>query len=92
MLSDLHVVTDPFVLIERVKSSFQGLGYPQLANVQCEAEASTIYLSGKLTSYYLKQIAQTIAIKVPGIRHVVNDIKVVSEVEFRSAKVDGAKP
>lgn len=76
MLSEIHIVHEPDILIERVKASFDGLGYPQLANVECHAQGSTIRLAGRLSSFYLKQIAQTIAIKIPGVRRVINDIEV----------------
>ena len=78
---DIHLTTDPTELVERVKATFAGLGYPQLANVACDAQGSTIYFTGVLNSFYLKQIAQTLAIKVPGVRRVVNNIEVDSDIK-----------
>ncbi len=60
----------------RVKISLLELGYPQLAGLTCEADGSTVFLKGELGSYYLAQVAQSIAKKVPGVRLVVNQIRV----------------
>ena len=76
---DIGVINNPGELVERVKAAFLELGYPQLTGITCEAEHSTIYLSGLLRSYYLKQVAQTISLKVPGVRHVVNDIEIAPD-------------
>lgn len=69
---------DPAVLERQVKNSFRGLGYPQLDRVECRVRRMTVYLRGTLGSFYLKQIAQTIAVKVPGVHQVVNEIEVRS--------------
>ena len=64
-------------LVTRVKQSLGKLSYRQLDGVICSAdERNQVTLSGKLQSYYLKQIAQTIAQKVPGVRLVRNNILV----------------
>ncbi|MDG1872629.1 MAG: BON domain-containing protein [Mariniblastus sp.] len=60
----------------RVKVSLQGLGYPQLSALTCESEGSTVVIKGELGSYYLAQLAQTIAAKVPGVRRVINQVNV----------------
>jgi len=60
----------------RVEVSLQGLGYPQLSALTCESKGSTVILKGELASYYMAQVAQSIASKVPGVRRVVNKVKV----------------
>ena len=67
--------TDETVAL-RVKSSLLSLGYPQLASVNCEAKDSTIVLKGELHSYFMSQLAQSIAARVPGVRHVVNKLRI----------------
>ncbi|TWT58024.1 BON domain protein [Thalassoglobus neptunius] len=65
-------------LVTRVKLSLGKLSYHQLDDVSCSIErGNQVTLSGKLRSYYLKQIAQTIAQKVPGVVSVQNDILVM---------------
>lgn len=60
----------------RVARSLGRLGYQQLSDICCEANGSTIVLKGQLGSFYLAQMAQTIAAKVPGVRRVVNQVKI----------------
>lgn len=65
-------------LVTRVKLSLGKLSYHQLDGVDCHVEnGDQITLSGNLRSYYLKQIAQAIALKVPGVRSVNNEILVM---------------
>lgn len=64
-------------LASRVCNSFSGLGYRQLDKIQCWADGDHVILDGNIESFYLKQIAQTVAIKVPGVRRVTNNIIVV---------------
>lgn len=33
-------------------------------------------LTGQLKSFYLKQVAQSVAVKIPGVRSVRNEIEV----------------
>ncbi|MFK7767275.1 MAG: BON domain-containing protein [Mariniblastus sp.] len=60
----------------RVKDSLLQHGYPQLSQVSCEANDETIVLRGELNSFYLAQIAQSIVRNVPGVREVINKVKV----------------
>lgn len=64
-------------LVSQVRDSLRKLSYHQLDDVECAVVSEDhVTLTGKLHSYYLKQIAQTIAIKVPGVRRVTNEILV----------------
>ena len=63
-------------LEDRVRISFEQLGYPQLNAIHCQAEGDTMRLSGSLKSFYLKQVAQSVAVKTPGVRSVENQITV----------------
>lgn len=63
-------------LEDRVRISFDQLGYPQLSNIECSANGDLMMLSGELSSFYLKQVAQSVAVKIPGIREVRNEIQV----------------
>jgi len=66
---------------ERLRSS----SYLALRDISCLASDDVLYLHGCLSSYYLKQVAQELAVGVEGVRHVVNLIEV-----FRP--VGGARP
>lgn len=63
-------------LNELLRISFDQLGYQQLNNIECEVEGNVLVLKGKLRSFYLKQVAQTVAIKIPGVASVRNQIEV----------------
>lgn len=51
-------------------------GYPLLHNVGCETKDDVLYLTGRVPSFYLKQLAQTFVRDVPGIAVVVNNLRV----------------
>lgn len=53
------------------------LGYAQLNNIHCIVEGDELVLTGELDSFYLKQVAQAVALKLPGVRNVINEIVVV---------------
>lgn len=63
-------------LDELLRISFEQLGYQQLNNIDCEVEDNVLVLTGKLKSFYLKQVAQTVAMKIPGVALVRNLIEV----------------
>jgi hypothetical protein len=63
-------------LEDRVRISFEQLGYPQLNAIRCVAEGDQMLLTGELHSFYLKQVAQSVAVKIPGVRIVRNEIEV----------------
>ncbi|MFO0870641.1 MAG: BON domain-containing protein [Pirellulales bacterium] len=56
----------------------QGGPYPVLRNVNCECVEGRLTLSGTVGSYYLKQIAQTIVSRVPGVELVENRLEVLT--------------
>lgn len=63
-------------LIDQIQRTLACLGYAQLGGVRCIADGDEITLTGQLDSFYLKQVAQSVAIKVPGVRNVRNEIQV----------------
>lgn len=64
-------------LEDRVRISFDQLGYPQLNAITCVAEGDLMRLTGTLNSFYLKQVAQSVAVRTPGVRSVENEIEVI---------------
>ncbi|MFT7633504.1 MAG: osmotically-inducible protein OsmY [Mariniblastus sp.] len=59
-----------------VRATFDQLGYPQLNSIECSVVGDIMLLSGELSSFYLKQVAQSVAVKIPGVREVRNEIQV----------------
>ena len=72
----MSVVISANSIATRVKNSLLQLGYSQMRTVQCQAVGSTIVLTGELDSFYMAQVAQTIAAKVPGVRGVENRVNI----------------
>ena len=63
-------------LDRRVAASLHSRGYTSLLRIECVAEGDHVVLHGRLGSYYLKQVAQDVAMKVPGVARVTNHIQV----------------
>lgn len=68
-------------LEQQVYQSIQRLGYLQLAHLECAVHDRQVTLYGESPSYYLKQLAQTVACQVPGVQKVVNKISVRPEID-----------
>ncbi|MEM9942245.1 MAG: BON domain-containing protein [Planctomycetota bacterium] len=60
----------------RVRNAFEKLGYPQLMKIEIHHASGVLTLQGSLQSFYLTQIAQTVAIKIEGVKRVINQLKV----------------
>ncbi len=61
----------------QLRQSLGELGYQQLQKVECSLAGDEMVLTGQLDSFYLKQVAQSVAINIPGIQRVRNEIRVV---------------
>jgi osmotically-inducible protein OsmY len=53
-------------------------GYRHLWNLECEVHDDLVTLTGVVPSFYLKQVAQTIAMSVDRVRKVKNRVEVDS--------------
>ena len=51
--------------------------YRDLRSVECSMEGDTLVLSGRVRSYYEKQIAQTIVKEIEGLPQIKNQLEVV---------------
>lgn len=51
-------------------------GYGPLADVQCDFNQGVLVLQGRVPSYYLKQMAQTLVTQLGEISHVDNRLEV----------------
>lgn len=66
-------------LAHRVHASLRAHGHTRLHAIECHAEGGRITLRGSTSTYYLKQVAQTIAARVPGVRNVHNEVTVATD-------------
>jgi hypothetical protein len=51
-----------------------------------DQSGKTLYLSGRLPSFYLKQLVQEIVRRLPGVHRVRNDIAVISPYGISSER------
>lgn len=79
----------PAITISRVaEEGLQRSGYLALRTVACDGRDGVIYLRGRVPTYYLKQVAQSIALGVQGVRRVVNLIEVLAPVRAATSGHD----
>jgi len=64
-------------LAERVERALRATGYGVLRTVRVSVNARVVILEGRVSSYYLKQVAQETALAVPGAHQIRNDLDVV---------------
>ncbi len=64
------------------KRSLRNNSHLATKHIACEVLDGVLVLRGRVQTYYLKQIAQQVASKVNGVRHVDNQIEVVSPVAY----------
>jgi osmotically-inducible protein OsmY len=64
-------------LAERVERALRATGYGVLRTVRVSVIARVVILGGRVSSYYLKQLAQATALAVPGAQQIRNDLNVV---------------
>ena len=58
------------------RADLQHSPYAELSRVTCEYHEGILTLRGHVSSYYMKQIAQTIVQHVDGVERVVNRVEV----------------
>jgi len=63
-------------LAERVGRALAATGYGPLRGIEVTVHARLVLLGGRVSSYYLKQLAQATALAVPGVHEVHNDLVV----------------
>lgn len=65
-------------VIENVHRAFLECGYPGLRGLRCDYYDGVLTIRGHVGSYYLKQIAQCLAARVPGVTSVDNQLRVIT--------------
>jgi osmotically-inducible protein OsmY len=54
--------------------------HPELRRIQCKSEEGSLFLDGRLSSYFQKQLAQEIVPKIDGVERIVNQIEVIGRM------------
>jgi osmotically-inducible protein OsmY len=57
----------------------RGSGYGALHSVGCAFDSGVLHLRGRVPSYYLKQVAQSLVVDLEGVRQVINRLEVSSQ-------------
>ena len=65
------------VVEANVRSKLQRSCYPSLQCVSCEFHEGVLTLRGRVSSYYLKQIVQTLVFRLDGVIELNNRVEVV---------------
>lgn len=53
-----------------------------MQEVRCEAETGAIVLRGRVSSFYLKQLAQEVVRKADGACRIVNELEVEDQIRY----------
>jgi hypothetical protein len=64
-------------LAERIEGALRATGYPALRVVDVTVADQLVILDGRVPSYYMKQLAQAVAMEVATDRKLRNDLHVV---------------
>jgi len=75
-------------LLPQVAQALEGLlrrsPYFELRSVSCECHEGVLTLQGRVPSYYLKQLAQSLLSEVPGVVQIDNRVEVVASTSFQN--------
>jgi hypothetical protein len=55
----------------------EATGYESLGRLECRVDGGRIELSGMVPTFYLKQVAQSIALRLESVKEVRNLVEVV---------------
>ena len=60
-----------------VESRFQHSGYIELRDLSCHFHEGVLTLRGRVSSYYMKQLAQTFVFHLEGVQELNNRVEVL---------------
>jgi osmotically-inducible protein OsmY len=63
-------------LRQNVLSTLKSSGYAQLRSLECDVEDGVVELSGCVPSFYLKQMAQVVVMRLSTVKEVRNQVLV----------------
>ncbi len=64
------------IIEANVQARLRQSPYPSLRRISCRLVGSGLILRGRVPSYYLKQVAQSVAVSVAGVPAVRNELEV----------------
>lgn len=63
-------------LCELAKTRLRKSGYAPLSAISVESRYRALVLSGRVPTYFLKQMAQELALRTPGVQQIRNELQV----------------
>ena len=75
--------TEPssYEVAEAAQERLRSVSYPSVRRLNCNCDnRGVLYLQGRLSSYYQKQLAQEAVSDLPGTTRIINEVEVVGDV------------
>jgi osmotically-inducible protein OsmY len=63
-------------LLDAIRQSLRSSPYRELQRLEISMRDRIVVLTGSVRSFYLKQVAQTAVLRVPGVGRIRNDLQV----------------
>lgn len=76
--ADTRAARGQAILEMQVDEALRATGHLPLRYLEFTEDGGVVTLRGRLPSYYLKQIAQTVVLAIPGVDGVCDELDVVS--------------
>lgn len=77
-------------IIRSAEERLRRSGYLALRDITCDEQQGLLCLRGRVSSYYLKQVAQSVVADVEGVRGIINQIEVITTAR-RAASDKGGR-
>ncbi len=77
-LATRPAATRDFADVLEAERRLRRCGYLVLGFIECRALLEGLELRGRVSSQFLKQVAQAVVLDIPGVHHVINRIEVVT--------------
>jgi hypothetical protein len=71
------VTTQAQDIADLAQAKLRASAYPGLRVLDCDFQDGVLVIRGRVCSYYLKQLAQTLIRQMPGIKVIQNQVRVV---------------
>lgn len=62
-----------------VISELHASAYRPIQTIECHVHEDLVILSGRVPSFYIKQVAQTVVMKIAGVKSIENRLRVENE-------------
>ncbi len=86
--TDLAPTSDDTELAATIRQQLHNIGYSQMRLLRVDVEQGRVALSGKVSRYYLRQVAQSVVLQVPGVKQLNSNV-FVERVENGDEQADG---